>query len=176
MQREARRVRVVALHVPDLPLQRVRRAREAARRCPGDPADRQAEALRQAQDGSGAETRPVAIVAEGRVVCADAAARAAGVLAGASIAEARAACGRLLAVAQDPSAERAALRALAEVMLGIAPAVELALPDVLLLDASAAHLHAPRRAGDRAGPPSPKACVDAVAGALPGEEELARRA
>ncbi|HET7825311.1 MAG TPA: DNA polymerase Y family protein, partial [Anaeromyxobacter sp.] len=106
-------------------------------------------------------------MAEGRVVCCDDAACAAGVRAGAPIAAAVAACGRLLAVPQDLAAERAALRALAEDMLALAPAVEIAPPDVLLLDASAAHLLAPRAgAGAIAGP----------AGELPGEEELARRA
>jgi protein ImuB len=141
---------VIALHVPELPLQRVRRARQAAG---GEP-----EALPVERHGDG---RPVAIVAEGRVVCCDPAARAAGVRVGAAIAEALAACGRLLPVPQDPTAERAALRALAEVMLALAPAVEIAPPDVLLLDASAAHLLT------RAGEPG---------GGLPGEEELARRA
>ena len=160
MQREAGGVRVLALHVPDLALQRVRRGRE-----------REAPAvLRQAQDGR-IEERPLAIVAEGRVVCCDDAAQAKGVRAGAPIAEALAACGRLLAVPQDPSAERAALRALAEVMLALAPAVEIAPPDVLLLDASAAHLLAPRR------PSLPGGSTGALAGgALAGEEELARRA
>ena len=137
--------RVVAVHVPDLALQRVRRGRHAE-----TPDTRR-----------GAEERPLAVVAEGRVVCCDAAARAAGVRAGATVAEAHAACGRLHAVPQDPAAERAALRALAEVMLALAPAVELSVPDALLLDASAAHLLA--RAGDPGG-------------GLPGEEELARRA
>lgn len=140
--------RVIALHVPELPLQRVRRVRQ--------PAGGELHA-----GGVGGEGRPVAIVAEGRIVCCDPAARAAGVRAGASIAEALAACGRLLPVPQDLAAERAALRALAEVVLALAPAVEVAPPDTLLLDASAAHLLA--RAGD-------------AGGGLPGEEELARRA
>jgi protein ImuB len=118
----------------------------------------------------------VAIVAEGRVVCCDDAARAAGVRPGAPIAAALAACGRLLAVAQDLAAERAALRALAEVMLALAPAVELAPPDVLLLDASAAHLVA-RRAEPGLGRTRDERRGDARDGpGLPGEEELARRA
>lgn len=100
-------------------------------------------------------------------MCCDEAARAAGVRPGASVAEAVAACGRLLPLAQDLAAERAALRALAEVMLALAPAVELALPDVLLLDASAAHLLL-RQARDERWQG-----VCASAG-LPGEEELAR--
>ena len=85
--------RVVALLVPSLPLQRVARRRE---RGEGEP-------------------RPLAVVAEGRVLCADAAARAEGVRPGATAAEALAACGK----------------------------VELSHPDTLLLDASAAHLLAP---------------------------------
>ena len=48
-------------------------------------------------------------------------------------------------VPADAAADRAALRALAEALLGLAPAVELATPDGLLLDASAAHLLAPGR-------------------------------
>jgi protein ImuB len=113
--------RVVAVLVPDLPLQRVARGREPA----------------------GGEARPLAVVAEGRVLCADAAARAEGVRSGATAAEALAACGRLALVPADPAVDRGALRALAEALLGLAPAVELAGPDVLLLDASAAHLVAP---------------------------------
>jgi protein ImuB len=147
MSREPAGVRVVAIHVPDLPLQRVRRG-----------------VLRQERG-----QRPVAVVAEGRVVCCDGAASAAGVRPGAAIAEALAACGRLLAVPQDPAAERTALRALAEVMLSLAPAVEIAPPDVLLLDASAARLHHRQARDERTG----SACAS---GGLPGEEELARRA
>jgi protein ImuB len=146
VQREARRVRVLAVHVPELALQQVRRARAR-----GDRADRE---------------RPVAIVAEGRVVSCEAEARAEGVRPGATLAAALAACGRLLAIPRDVAAERTALRALAEVMLALAPAVEVAPPDVLLLDASAAHLLA-RSAG---------AAHAAVEGGLPGEGELARRA
>ena len=110
--------RAVALLVPDLPLQRVLRAREP-------------------RDGG---ERPLAVIADGRVLCRDAAAAAAGVRTGAALGEALAACGRLAHVPADPAADRAALRGLAEAMLGLAPAVELSPPDVLLLDASAAHL------------------------------------
>lgn len=163
MPREAGAVRVVAVHVPDLPLQRVRRSR-----APGNWAERDGSAaiLRRA-DGERGEERPLAIVAEGRVVCCDGAARLAGVRPGLAIAEALAACGRLLAVPQDLAAERSALRALAEVLLALAPAVEISAPDVLLLDASAAHLLAPRRA--RGGADRPPGGTG-----LPGEEELAR--
>ena len=136
--------RVVALVVHDLPLQRVARGREA---------------------GAAAGRAPVAVAAEGRIVCADAAARAAGVHPGASLQEALAACGRLAVVPADPAAERAALRALAEAMLGLAPVVELCAPDGLLLDASAAHLHVDASGGGRAG-----------AGARAAEELLARLA
>jgi protein ImuB len=128
---------VVALHVPDLPLQRVRRGRE-----PGAEGE-----------------RPLAVVAEGRVMHCDPAARAAGVRPGAAVAEALAACGRLALAPLDPAADRAALRALAEVLLGLAPAVEVAPPDTLLLDAGAAHLLAPRHLAP-----------------ADGEEVLARRA
>jgi len=137
VSRDPSGVRVVALHVPDLPLQRVRRGRE-----PG-------------ADGE----RPLAVVAEGRVAHCDPAARAAGVRPGGTVAEALAACGRLVLAQLEPAADRAALRALAEALLGLAPAVELSPPDVLLLDAGAAHLLAPRGGAREAG-----------------EEALARRA
>jgi protein ImuB len=107
--------------VPSLRLQRIARGRE---RGEGEP-------------------RPLAVVAEGRVLCADAAARAEGVRPGATAAEALAACGKVELFPVDPGADRAALRALAEALLGLAPAVELSDPDTLLLDASAAHLLAP---------------------------------
>jgi protein ImuB len=110
---------VVALHLPDLPLQR---------------------ALRGRAPGEGEDARPVAVAAEGRILCAAPEARAEGVRPGATLAEALAACGRLAVVPADLAADAAALRALAEALLGLAPAVELAGPDVLLLDASAAHL------------------------------------
>jgi protein ImuB len=118
----------VALLVPDLPLQRLARSRE--RRDPG---------------------RPLAVVADGRVLCRDASAAAEGVRSGATLAEALAACGRLDHVAADAGADRAALRALAEAMLTLAPSVELSPPDALLLDASAAHLLAPQGAPRRRG-------------------------
>ncbi len=108
--------RLLALHLPGLPLQRLARGLETS----GD--------------------RPVAVVEEGRVRCCDAAARAAGVRPGDALAEALATCGRLLAVAHAPAADLAALRALAEALLAVAPAVEVVGPDALLLDASAAHL------------------------------------
>ena len=108
--------RLLALWLPGLPLQRLARSREVS----GD--------------------RPVAVVEEGRVRCCDAAAGAAGVRPGQTLAEALAACGRLDAVPHAPAADLAALRALAEALLAVAPAVEVAGPDALLLDASAAHL------------------------------------
>lgn len=106
--------RVLALHLPDLPLQRLRR-------------------------GS-ARARPVAILDEGRVVCCDREAHAAGVRPGMTAAQALGALGRLELVAIDPAGDRAALRALAEALLAFAPAVEVSLPDAVLLDASVAHL------------------------------------
>jgi protein ImuB len=130
--------RLLALHVPDLPLQRLARGREAG----GD--------------------RPVAVVWEGRVCCCDAAALEAGVRPGQALAEALAACGRLEAVPHAPAADLGALRALAEALLAVAPAVEVAGPDALLLDASAAHLlHGPE--------PEPERRLLARARALAGE-------
>jgi protein ImuB len=119
---------VLALLVPALPLQRLLRARGG--RQPG---------------------RPLAILAEGRVVHCDAPARAAGVRPGQTAAEALSACGRLEGVPLDEAADRSALRALAEAVLLLAPAGEVAEPDMLLLDASAAHLCAPAAAGPEAG-------------------------
>jgi protein ImuB len=116
---------VLALCVPELPLQRLARAR--------------------ALEAGG---RPLAVAAEGRIVHCDAAARGQGVRSGDTVAEALAACGRLDVVPLDPAADRAALRALAEAVLGLAPAVEVDAPDTLLLDASAAHL-APGATGRR---------------------------
>jgi protein ImuB len=123
MRREAGAPRVAALHFPELPLQRLRRAGVVG---PG----------------------PAAVVEDGRVVCRDAVAAAAGVRAGATVGEARAACGALATFPRDPAAERAALQALAEALLALAPVVELAGADVLLLDASAAHLVAGRDAAE----------------------------
>ncbi len=130
--------RLLALWLPGLPLQRLARARETS----GD--------------------RPVAVVVEGRVRCCDEAARAAGVRAGQTLAEALAACGPLLAVPHAPAADLAALRALAEALLAIAPAVEISAPDALLLDASAAHLLA-------GAEPEPEVRLLAQARALAGE-------
>jgi protein ImuB len=107
--------RVLAIHLPDLPLQRLRRA-------------------------SGARDRTVAVLDAGRVSCCDAAARAAGVRPGMTAAQALGALGRLELVQLDPAGDRAALRAVAEALLSLAPVVEVSLPDALLLDASAAHL------------------------------------
>lgn len=56
------------------------------------------------------------------------------------MAEARAACGRLETVPLDRAADQAALRALADAVLALSPAVEVSPPDGLLLDAGAAHL------------------------------------
>lgn len=129
-------LRILALNVPELPLQRALRARAP---------------------GAGEAGRPLAVVSEGRVLHCDPSARAAGVREGGTVAEALAACGGLATEPLDPAADRAALRALAEAMLSLAPAVELAPPDGLLLDASGAHLLAPRArggagAGDRREP------------------------
>jgi protein ImuB len=106
---------VLALCAPDLPLQRLRRGRDG---------------------GRGA----IAVACEGRVVCCDGGALRAGVRPGMALPEALAACGALEVSLQDPGADVAALRALAEAMLAIAPQVEVAPPDVLLLDAGAAHV------------------------------------
>ncbi len=161
MSREAG-PRVVAVRIPDLPLQRVLRGR-----APPDVRDGPA----RAEHGPGAARagRPVAVVSEGRILCADPEARAEGVRPGATLPEALAACGCLETVPADPVADAAALRALAEALLGLAPAVELAAPDALLLDASAAYLLAPEpgrggAAGRERGP------------ARDAEELLARRA
>lgn len=166
MQRDGAGARVLAVHLPELPLQWVRR--RFLRQARGERAQRPARGAPPAEGcDQGAGERPLAVVAEGRVVCCDDAARAWGVRVGAPVAEAFAACGRLLAVPQDPAAERGALRALAEVMLALAPAVELSAPDVLLLDASAAYLLAGRQG---------MVPRDMEPSSLPGEEELARRA
>jgi protein ImuB len=132
MRREPGPPRVLALCVPELPLQRLARARVGE-----------------------ARGRPLAVAAEGRVVHCDLAARAAGVRPGGTVAEAVAACGRLEVVPLDPAADRSALRALAEAVMALAPAVEVDCPDALLLDAGAAHLapggpgHRPRDAAGR---------------------------
>ena len=113
--------RVLALVVPDLALQRALRSR------PGAP--------------------PLVLAEEGRVVQASAAARAAGVRPGDSTVQARAACAGLAVHPLDRAADRAALRALAEAMLSLAPAVEVG-EDALLLDASAAGVGAPALDGE----------------------------
>lgn len=159
-QARGRGPRVLALHLPDLPLQRSRRARlDSAAGAPEPPSPR------PGQDGrasGGAEGRPVAVLDEGRVACCDDEARAAGVRPGMTAAQALGALGRLELVALDAAGDRAALRAVAEALLALAPAVEVSAPDVLLLDASAAHLVAG---------PGP-----AAAGAERAERELAARA
>jgi protein ImuB len=142
----------VALRIPDLPLQRILRGR-----APIDPTD--------AAGGA----RPIAVAAEGRILCADVDARAEGVRPGATIAEAVAACGRLAVVPADPAADAAALRALAEALLDLAPAVELG-ADALLLDASAAHLLA------RAAPREAEELLARRAIAVAGEMGYAARA
>jgi protein ImuB len=112
---DGRAPRVLALHLPDLPLQRLRRS-------------------------SDARGKSIAILDEGRVVCCDGEARAAGVLPGMTAAQALGALGQLALVPLDAAGDRAALRALAEALLALAPAVEVSPPDALLLDASAAHV------------------------------------
>ena len=111
--------RVLALCLPDLPLQRVMRAREGV---------------------AGAARRPLAVERGGRVVACDAEARARGVAVGDLLARARAACGTLEVVTASEVEERAALEGLAEALLSLTPAVEVAPPDTLLLDASGARL------------------------------------
>jgi protein ImuB len=106
--------RVLAVVLPDLPLQRILRSRPP----PG----------------------PLAVVAEGTVRHVTAPALAAGVRPGDSIVQARAACNALEAVPADDAADRAALRSLAEALLSLAPAVEVAYPDAVLLDAAGARL------------------------------------
>ncbi|HET8724061.1 MAG TPA: DNA polymerase Y family protein [Anaeromyxobacteraceae bacterium] len=106
--------RVLALVVPELPLQRILRSRPPA--------------------------RALAVVAEGTVRHATPAALQAGVRPGDSLVQARAACAALEAVPLDAAADRAALRALAEALLALSPAVEVAPPDAVLLDAAGARL------------------------------------
>ena len=113
--------RVLALCFPDLPLQRVLRAREASGRERGPRA-------------------PLVIHRDGQVAVCDPEARARGIRAGDVLVQAQAACAELDLVAADDAADRAALEGLAEALLALAPAVEIAWPDALLLDASAAHL------------------------------------
>jgi len=113
--------RVLALCVPDLPLQRVLRARAAV--------------------GPEAGVRaPLAVEREGRVVACDAEARARGVRPGDALVQACAACAELETVPVDDGEDRAVLEGLAEALLALAPAVEIAWPDGLLADASGARL------------------------------------
>ncbi len=135
--------RLLALCVPGLPIQRLARGRE---------------------EGEAIGDRPVAVVDEGRVLCCSTTALAAGVRPGDTLAEALAACGRLQAVKHAPAADLAALRALAEALLAVAPAVEVVGPDALLLDASAAHLLCGREPG-----PEPERRLASQARALAGE-------
>jgi len=114
MRPDERLPRVLALVLPELPLQRALRARSAH--------------------------GPLAVVDGNTVVYCTGPARAAGARPGDSLVQARAACAGLAAVPLDPAGDRAALRALAEAMISLAPAVEVACPDGLLLDAGAAHL------------------------------------
>jgi len=124
--------RVLALWLPELPLQRLLRAREAA------------------GAGRHGARPPLAVEREGRVVACEAEARARGVRPGDALVQARAACADLESVPADEAADRAALEGLAEALLALAPAVEIALPDVLFLDASGAHLLGPGAIGERA--------------------------
>ena len=114
MAPERRASRVLALVVPALPLQRILRTRPSA--------------------------GPLGVVSEGVVCHANAPALAAGVRTGDSLVQARAACGAMSAEPLDPAADRASLRALAEALMALSPAVELAPPDALLLDAAGARL------------------------------------
>ncbi|OFX19693.1 MAG: hypothetical protein A2V77_07120 [Anaeromyxobacter sp. RBG_16_69_14] len=111
--------------VPDLSLQRILRAREAA------GVERGASASRRI---------PLAVEHNGYVVACDAEARERGVRRGEALAQARAACAELELVPADEAEDRAALEGLAEALLALAPVVEIAWPDTLLLDASGAHL------------------------------------
>jgi len=166
--RERRAPRVLALHLPDLPLQRIRRSLDSAA-CGGRPPE---------DERHGPARRPVAVLGEGRVSCCDAEARAAGVRPGMAAAEALGACGRLEMVPLDPAGDRAALRALAEALLALAPAVEVSPPDALLLDASAAHVVAGPAAGRPGTDPAELAerALAARALALAGEMGYAARA
>lgn len=151
--------RVVAIHIPDLPLQRFRRC---VLRPPFDSAVSCGDRNAQGERDMSPARRPVAILDEGRVACCDEEARAAGVRPGMTAAQALGALGRLETVTLNAAADRAALRAVAEALLALAPAVEVSPPDALLLDASAAHLVA------GLGPEQ--------AGTEPAERELAARA
>ncbi|HTP52482.1 MAG TPA: DNA polymerase Y family protein [Anaeromyxobacteraceae bacterium] len=110
----ARCPRVLAVVLPELPLQRALRARSAH--------------------------GPLAVVEEEVVIHCTGPARAAGVRPGDTLVQARAACAGLAAVPLDRAGDRGALRALAEAMLALSPTVEVAPPDGLLLDAAAVRL------------------------------------
>ena len=127
--RGGRGPRVLALYLPLLALERALRAR-----------GEELPAL-------GPSRTPVALVLDGKVVLCDPSARAAGVHPGASAVQAQAACDRLVVLPYQPEADRAALEAIAEAVLVLAPRVELVMPDVLLLDAGAAPLVAGGAAG-----------------------------
>src|SRR5919197_2823289 len=122
--------RVLALCFPNLSLQRVLRAREVARL-------------------GGAARAPLAVERDGRIVACDPEARARGVRPGDALVQARAACADLEVVASDDAADRAELEGMAESLLALAPIVEVAPPDVLLLDAGGAHLLAHGTDGER---------------------------
>lgn len=112
--------RVLALCFPDLPLQRVWRAREA--------------------EGIRAPRAPLATEREGHVAACDAEARARGVRPGDALVQACAVCADLEVLPVDAAADRAVLEGAAEALLSLAPRVEVAPPDTLFLDASGAHL------------------------------------
>jgi len=140
--------RLCAVHVPDLALQRVTRARARTQGAgSGSPAG---------------DEPPLAVIGEGRVVAATPAARASGVRVGDSAVQAEAACAGLVLVPHDAEADRGALEALAEALLALAPAAEVVLPDVLLLDASGARVVARDE-------PDPEAAIAARAVAIAGE-------
>ena len=124
--------RVLALCIPDLPLQRVLRAREPT----------------VERGGRASHRVPTVVEHDGRVVACDVEARARGVRQGDALVQARAACAELQAIPADDAEDRAALEGLAEALLALAPGVEIAWPDVLLLDASGAHVLVKGSVGD----------------------------
>lgn len=146
--------RVLALCIPDLPLQRILRAREPV-----------PEGRRRVRDRT-----PMAVERDGIVIACDAEARARGVRQGDALVQARAACAALQAVPADDAQDRAALEGLAEALLALAPAVEVAGPDVLLLDAGGASILA------RGGEEDPEAALAARAVALAADLGLRCRA
>lgn len=88
--------------------------------------------------------RPVVLVerkgSSERISALTAAAARLGAFAGQSLSQAKLLVPSLVSLVADPSRCRSALRALAEALLSLAPQVELAPPETLLLDASAAGL------------------------------------